>query len=53
MAPEQYTSFIRVVEHQAKPLRAVWSDGSFNTRYIALRFDHIIIGIETDGYAHS
>ena len=49
---EQAEAFERVVEHQGcDKLQTVWLD-HFD-KYLGLRFDHILIGIETDGYAHS
>ena len=51
---EQAASFERVVRHQGiDTLKGVHMSGFGNDHVVAVEFEHIWIGIERDGYAHS
>lgn len=52
ITPEQATAFTKVVAHQGEAALKNIFMPSFD-KYLGLQFDHILIGIEPDGYAHS
>ena len=54
ITPEQATSLERVVNHQGpENLEFIQLDFFGEEPALLVKFTHILIGIESDGYAHS